>query len=285
MKRRRQRRHKRIAHTRYDFREVREGDAHAGCIWEYACESPLLQNASRVDLELCRRTETSFLAAMLAMDANTFLRVPWTEKAAQIRTEFPDFADKPISVAYPIAPRLYPPQYPITVVTGAGAPQEPNFVIVKIDVRYTKKEIQDALAKILDRVTKRMPLPYLSGRETDWRGRLDWLGSYRLRRAGYAFHEIAQLQKERGRRGSLETIERSLKKEVKHVPGIFMKLFPYHVLPKQLGGTGKVSEPLGYYSALFSQKKISLRRKCTRWRAAQSFSFLLEKGCAVFLFS
>lgn len=195
-----------------------------------------------------RRTETSVLAAIMGMGSKTFLRVPWTKMAEQIRAELPEFADKAISVQGPIAPRTYPMRSPVTVVLGAGAPQEPDHVIVKIDLRYPKKEIQAALARIYDHVTRRMPQPYLSGRDMDWRARLDWLGMYRLRRARYSYLEIAAIWKDFGQAGELEVIARQIKREVLRVPGIFTALFPFHALPKSLGGTGKASEPRGYFS-------------------------------------
>jgi hypothetical protein len=231
--------HSDIAPEEYTFDAVRPEDAHHGCIWEYGPNESFTLNQAfflgvfvTIPAEFTtipQRMETKFLAALRSgLGPEIFVpypRVPWVEVVKKLQDKVPEFLNEAIPVKELI--------YPVKIVKGTEVPHKPGHIVVQMDLDGKKADVIEAIKRIYDEYRPKLTENNLDGRPQDWLARLDWLGMYRLKRAGYTYREIAVLRQRNGAAGDLETIEREVKRGVKNVPKIFKKLFPF-LSPEEL---------------------------------------------------
>lgn len=218
------RRRKKLAPEEHSFSGVLPADARAGCIWEYARESPTLRkNFHGVfnvpgPYSVPWTLETNFLSALhRVIGRELFLSCSWVHVADTLRATYPEIGDSPI--------RLLRGLYAAKVITGMVALQERGYVIVKIGLYEDKRDVLEAISRIFDHGRKHLPAIALDGRPADWLARLEWLGAYRLKRAGYTYKEIAQTLTGNGT--VTDSQLRQLRRATASVPFIFRCIFPF----------------------------------------------------------
>jgi hypothetical protein len=211
-------------------RGIRPEEARGACVWEYARESRTLREKFHgvfMDGAVPFTLETSFLSALrFGMGSELFLRVPWATLAATIRRQIPAFRKEPI--------RLERGIYPLKLVTGFVAVQEPGHIIVKISLFEDRSEVLTAVGRVYDHFRGKIPSTALRGRTTDWLARIKWLEWYRLRRSGLTYKAIALLLTPAARDDRLQSEIRKVKRGVSAAPRVFHELFPFLPLSELL---------------------------------------------------
>jgi hypothetical protein len=219
------RRRTKLASEERSFKGVLPAEGRAGCVWEYARESPTLRkkfhgvfNVSGPHL-VPWTLETNFLAAMhRVIGGDLFLSCPWVRVTETLRRTYPETKTRPIVLLRGL--------YAAKAITGPVAVQEMGYVIVKIGLYEDKRDVLEAVGQIFDHGRKHLPSIALDGRPADWMARLEWLGAYRLKRAGYPYKEMAQILGN-GQKAVTASQLRQLRRAVASVPLIFQSLFPF----------------------------------------------------------
>ena len=235
----------------WDFGNLLTGEERAAAIWEYARESETLRKADCLDT-LPQTREVQWLGQLSFKFGKAYLTVPWLiaskewhealpDRIKREREQFlrattdPESREIMARILATAKPRSI--DDPIEVSDRVGAshvlrgvlnPNSPRRLI-EINVTASKKEVLADIEKIYD-AAQREGRGKLKGRGKDkpgdWRARLEWLGTLRLKRI-YTARKIAKTRKETGDAAELETIERKVKRDVQRARQTFGQLFPF----------------------------------------------------------
>jgi hypothetical protein len=236
----------------WDFRSIRAGEERSAAIWEYARESQTLREGSSLE-NLPPTREVKWLRKLRFIFGNAYLKKPWIAASNEWRMDLPNRIKRereqflnavgsegrekmaemlekarPMSVDDPI--QVSDELAAATVLYGfLDLDRRSGRELIEIDLTANKKDVLAEVAKIFDARQRTLGIESRGrgkDKPNDWLARLKWLGTLR-RRGVHTTRVIAQMRIEDGERGSLETIEREVRREVKKARETFKELFPF----------------------------------------------------------